>query len=221
MGARTAMPTDSEILTLAQWFSPGFPIGSFAYSHGLEWAIECGDVSDATSARAWILTALEHGSGRNDCIFLSAAFNAEKPENILEIDATCRAFAASRERMKESDLQGAAFCKVVSAIWKSEIEGLCYPIAVGRGARLQGLPLELTAQMYLHSMLSNLVAVAMRIVPLGQTEGQSIIHDLTPKMALIAKSACTASLDDVASSAFLSDIAAMKHETQYSRIFRT
>ena len=75
--------------------------------------------------------------------------------------------------------------------------------------------------MYLHSFLSNLAAVAMRLVPLGQTDGQRLINELKPMLVDLARDAVEGDLSDLNASSFLADIASMKHETQYSRIFRT
>lgn len=221
MAVRILMPTEKDILTLAQWFSPGFPVGAYAYSHGLEWAVEVGDVCDAVSAQQWISDVLQHGTGRNDCLFLAAAYRAETRDELAQVDATSRAFAPSRERLKEADLQGRAFCEAVSAVWATELQSLSYPVAVGRAARLQELPLELTTQMYLQSFVSNLAAAAMRLVPLGQTEGQRMIAALMPQVRDVATDTLSQGLDALGASSFLSDIASMKHETQYSRIFRT
>jgi urease accessory protein len=214
------MATATDLLTLTQWFSPAFPVGAFAYSHGLEWAIDVGDVTSAEQVSVWVSDVLRHGAGWNDSLFITAAYHSGT-DDLAEIDAMSRAFAASAERLKETHLQGAAFCDVTGAIWAVELKGLTYPVAVGRAARLQGLPLDLTNQVYLQAFVSNLAAVAMRLVPLGQTEGQRLIRDLTPLCCTIAEAAANATLDDLASSSFMTDIAAMKHETQYSRIFRT
>lgn len=214
-------PTNTDILTLAQWFSPAYPVGGFAYSHGLEWAIESGQVRDASDTGRWITDVLRFGAGWNDCLFLVAAFRAGGQDEVADIDATCRAFAPSRERLQESVLQGEAFCTITAAVWSADINGLSYPVAVGRAAKLAGLPIALTTQMFAQAFISNLVAASMRLVPLGQTEGQILIRDLTPLCVDIAITAMDAGLDDLQSSAFLSDIASMKHETQYSRIFRT
>ncbi|MBO9452977.1 urease accessory protein UreF [Tropicibacter sp. R16_0] len=214
------MATATDILTLTQWFSPAYPVGAFAYSHGLEWTIDAGDVATAAQTSAWIEDMLRHGAGWNDALFLAAAYHVEA-EDLAKIDATARAFAASSERLKETRLQGEAFCDVTAKVWATDLAGLTYPVAVGRAARLEGLPLDLTAQFYLMAFASNLAAVAMRLVPLGQTDGQKLIRDLTPLCTQIAEDARRASLDDLNSTSFLGDIAAMKHETQYSRIFRT
>ena len=212
--------TATDILTLNQWFSPAYPVGSFAYSHGLEWAIDAGDVTTAAQTAAWIEQVLQHGAGWNDSLFLAAAYRADADE-LDEIDAIARAFAASSERLKETRLQGEAFCDVTAKVWATDLARWTYPVVVGRAARLENLPLDLTTQFYLMAFVSNLSAVAMRLVPLGQTDGQSLIRNLTPLCKEIAEAAHSGSLDDLTSTSFASDIAAMKHETQYSRIFRT
>tara|TARA_R110000737_G_scaffold231077_1_gene244589 strand:+ start:822 stop:1460 length:639 start_codon:yes stop_codon:yes gene_type:complete len=212
------MPIDAAVLTLAQWFSPSFPVGAFAYSHGLEWAVQAGDVTDAAQTQDWIDTVLRHGAGWNDCLFIAAAYRAD---DAGAVDATARAFAASAERLRETDLQGAAFAAAVANLNGTTATPRTYPVAVGEAARNADLPLELTAKMYLHALTSSLAGAAMRLVPLGQSDGQAIIRALTPAAQEIATRACAASLDDLSATAFATDIASMKHETQYSRIFRT
>ncbi|WP_234899363.1 urease accessory protein UreF [Ruegeria lacuscaerulensis] len=215
-----ATPTDADILTLTQWLSPTYPVGGFAYSHGLEWAIESGSVSSAAETEEWIADVIQHGSGRADCIFLAAA-HAGSADATAEIDRMARAFCPSSERLMETRLLGEAFSTVTAEVWSVDLPSLTYPVALGYAAKLNGLPLPLTAQMYLQAFMSNLVACAMRLVPLGQTEGQRLIRDLTPLCQHVATDALDATLDDLTSTAFLSDIASMKHETQYSRMFRT
>jgi len=216
-----ATPTNADILTPAQSRSPAYPVGGFAYSHGLEWAIDSGAVTDADSTAGWISDVLAHGSGRNDALFLVAAFNAKSKEALTEIDATARAFCASAERVMETRLLGQAFCEVTAQVWAVDLADLTYPVALGHAASHQNLPLALTTQMYLQAFMSNLIACATRLVPLGQTEAQKLIRDLTPLCAALATRAQDEGLDALGSTAFLSDIASMKHETQYSRMFRT
>jgi urease accessory protein len=212
------MPTETPALTLAQWFSPAYPIGAFAYSHGLEWAIEAKDVHDAASLRAWVGDVLEFGSCRNDALFIAAAYLADDP---TPVNDACRAFAASKERLKETDLQGGAFSDITSEIWDIDLPPLAYPVAVGRAANLCDLPLTLTSQMYLQSFTSSLISVGMRLIPLGQREGHRLIQDLTPLCSKIAQDTAHGDMKDLSSTTFLPDIASMKHETQYSRVFRT
>ncbi len=222
MDAPTAMPIETaDILTLAQWLSPAYPVGAFSYSHGLETAIADGTVADPESLQTWVAEVLRHGSGQADALFLAAAHRSEDPNALAEIDAACRAFAPSRERLMETDLQGAAFTRTTAAITGLDLDPLCYPVAVGRAARLVDLPLDLTAAMYLQAIAANLVSAGMRLVPLGQTDGQHVIRRLGPLCHQIATAALNGDLTQLSSTAFLADIAAMRHETQATRIFRT
>ncbi len=217
MDTFTTMHTD-QLLTLVQWLSPSYPVGAFAYSHGLEWAVHAGDVADRATLEAWLETVLRHGAGYSDALFLAAAYQTA---DAREVDALARAFAPSAERLRETVLQGEAFCRASGAVWGAEMPALTYPVAVGQAARMQGLPLELTLQVFLHAFTSNLAAAGMRLIPLGQTDGQLVIKNLAATCIDVADTAMQGSLEDLSSTAFLSDIASMKHETQYSRIFRT
>ena len=208
----------SHALTLMQWLSPAFPVGAFAYSHGLEQVIADGAVADAQDLQDWLEAVLEHGSGQADAVLLAVAHQTEDP---ARVDAAARAFAASAERLQETTLQGAAFCDTVRAVWALELDGLTYPVAVGAAARAMGIPLAQTLSLYLHAFASNLVSVAQRAMPLGQTDGQRVLATLAPVIQCTAHAAATATLDDLTSSSFAADIAAMRHETLQPRIFRT
>lgn len=215
------MTTDAHILTLTQWFSPAFPIGAFAYSHGVETAIKSGRIATGGHLFAWLSDVIQHGSGRNDCIFLRAAYRCEDKAALGEVNAAARAFAGSAERLMETALQGAAFAKTTNAIWDGDAPDCAGPVAVGYAARRLDLPVDLTASMYLQAFASNLVSAAIRLVPLGQTEGQATLTALTPLCLKTAEDTEAADIDDLHGTAFLSDIAAMKHETMEHRIFRT
>lgn len=209
------------LLTLAQWLSPAFPVGGFSYSHGLEWAVEAGDVVDAAGFKDWLGALLQQGAGRNDAILLAAAYGAPDQAAVQQIDTLSRALAPSRERLQESALLGAAFARAVSDIWHLPLSGLTYPVAVGRAAQMQGLPLGDSLLLYLHGFASNLTAAATRLIPLGQTQAQAALAALAPQCADIAQQAQAWTLDDLGGCAFMADIASMKHETQYSRLFQS
>jgi urease accessory protein len=215
------MTTERDILTLAQWLSPAFPVGAFAYSHGLEAATQAGWVTSGATLAEWLEDVIAHGSGRNDCILLRAAYDAEGPQELAEVDAMAKAVAASGERQLEQALQGAAFCKTTGAIWGGEVVAYLYPVAVGAAAAKLRIDPTLTAALYLQAVTSNLISAAQRLMPLGQTEGQAVLAALTPLCEETAKAAMTLTCDDLQSTAFLSDIAAMRHETQQPRIFRS
>ena len=215
---RMTMTTD--ILTLSQLLSPSFPVGAFAYSHGLETAISEGQIVSAPSLQSWLTDLLEHGGAQSDALLLNAVFGSAE-DAVQNIDTHARAFAASAERLRETDLQGAAFCETVQTVWGIELGRLCYPVAVGRVAAILALESELTTAMYLQSFIANLTAAAMRLVPLGQVDGQKTQIALKQHCTEIAKQLQGATLDDLHNSAWMSDITSMRHETQYSRVFRT
>jgi urease accessory protein len=208
-------------LTLAQLFSPAFPVGGFAYSHGLEAAIADGRVATAADLGDWLCDILRHGAGRADALVLAAAWRAETDAALAEIDALARAFQPSAERLRETALQGAAFAEAVNAVWGTALPGLTLPVAAGRAARLLALPPVLTARFHLHAFVASLAGAGMRAMPLGQTEGQRLIRALAPVCAEIADDTADGDLDRLSSTAFLADIASMRHETLTTRIFRT
>lgn len=217
----TEPPLSRTMLTLAQWFSPAFPIGAFSFSHGLEWLVETGEVTDGPEFLRWADTILRHGSGRTDLILMATAWRAKTAAELQDIDAGARALAPSAERLVETVEQGASFVRTVNEVWETGLPALCYPVAIGAAARACNLPLEPVARMYLHALVSNLTSAAIRLVPLGQTEGQAIILGLAPVCEGLCASELGQPLDSVGSSAFLADIASMNHEIQYSRMFRS
>jgi len=215
------MATDAQVLILSQWLSPAYPVGAFAYSHGLEAATGAGWVSNAADLENWLEDVLLSGTGRSDALFIAASWQAEDRDTLEDIDAVARAFASTKERLFETDQQGGAFASVTGAIWSIALTGLCYPVALGAAAALEGIPLGLTQQVYLQAFLSNLVAAGQRLLPLGQTEAQAILRRLTGLIPAVATDTQSGDLAELSSTAFLSDIASMQHETQHARIFRT
>ncbi|MEP3347961.1 MAG: urease accessory UreF family protein [Litoreibacter sp.] len=216
-----ATATETHILTLAQWLSPAYPIGAFAYSHGLEGAVDQAWVKDAASLEGWLADVLNHGGGRSDALLIAAAMKAANDAELAKIDATARAFAASKDRLLETSQQGASFATVTRSVWGTGLSSYTYPVALGAAAASAGLPIGLTQIMYLQAFASNLIAAGQRLLPVGQTEGQAILHRLTPRLPEIADDTVHGDVSRLNSTAFLGDIASMKHETQYSRIFRT
>jgi urease accessory protein len=213
------MPTD-PLLTLVQWLSPSYPVGAFAYSHGLEAAVQEGEVADAADFGDWLAGVLEHGAGRSDAILLASAYGADA-DGLGELNTLARALAPSAGRLLETDQQGQAFSRTTTAIWNTKLPDLAYPVAVGAAAARLGVPLGETLRLFLHAFASNLTSAAMRLVPLGQTEGQRVLHGLAPLCGRLADDAQSLGPDDIGSCGFAADIASMRHETGYSRIFRS
>ena len=220
------MPTSTEpaadaLLTLAQWLSPAYPTGGFAWSHGLETEVAEGRVRDRESFAAWLACVLEHGAGRAEAVFLMDGWRAETAEAAQEADATARAFAPSAERRAETLEQGAAFARTTAAVWGLDLAPMAQPVAVGRAARLMGLPAEETLRLYLHAFATALAGAAQRLVPLGQTEAQQALAAAAPLCARLAREAGALGPDDLSSIAWANDIASMRHETLETRLFRS
>jgi urease accessory protein len=211
--------TDTALLSLVQWLSPAFPVGSYAYSHGLEWAISAGDITSAEDLQRWIGTVLTEGAGRTDAILLAQALRPEA--DLAALSALAQALAASRERLVETLDQGRALGQTIAALTGQSLPEMPYPVALGAAARGLGLPAEPVVALYLHAFASALVQAAVRFVPLGQTEGQAVLAALHPVILQVAAKAVQAGIDQIGSGAFRSDLAAMRHETMDVRIFRT
>ncbi|MAU52573.1 MAG: urease accessory protein UreF [Roseovarius sp.] len=214
------MPTDSALLILTQWLSPAYPTGAFAWSHGVEAAVAAGWVRDAPTLEGWLADILTDGSGRSDAVYIALA-HAAPGDELGALDHTARAYAPSAERLREAAQQGAAFARVTREIWSLDLPDLLLPLALGRAARLLNLPLRPVIALYLQAFASNLVAAAQRLMPLGQTEAQHVLARLAPLCARLAEEGGHATEADLFSNCFLSDIAAMRHETQQPRIFQS
>lgn len=223
MGTITGMampsPTDPvALLTLVSWLSPSCPVGAYSYSHGIEWLVESGDIGDGDSLYQFLADCLAAGAGWSDAILFAAAWRAPASD---EISSLAAALCPSSERRLETMAQGAAFARVVSDAWGIELGPAAYPVAVARAARIVGAGLEESLSLYLHAWAQNLVSAAVRLVPLGQTDGQRVIARLAPLVAGIADRAIAADPDDLGGVAFGADIASMRHETQHTRLFRS
>ena len=220
---RQASTAAQALLRLLAWLSPAFPTGAFAYSHGLEWVIQAGDISNETNLCAWLTEIITHGTGRTDTIMLRHAHRvSENLAALTEIADLARATASCRERQNESLDQGRAFL-LAAAPWGTPPvpARIPYPVAVGAVAGKHGMPEHATASAFLQAFTSNLISAAVRLVPLGQTAGLRVLAALEATILKVASETKAATLDDLGGCAFRSDLAAMRHETQYTRLFRS
>jgi len=214
-------------LALFVWLSPAFPVGAYAYSHGLEWAVEAGDVSNAANLLNWLEDLADHGAPRLDVSLFAAAHRAAgDPARLAEVNELAVALAGSAERRLETTAQGDAFLAAARAAWPcaaldSLTAPVAYPVAVGAAAAGHGVALEEAAPAFALAQFGNLVSAALRLSAVGQTEGQRILARLTPRLAAMAARALLEAPETLGACALRSEIAAMKHETQYSRLFRS
>ena len=218
----------TQLLLLLNWMSPAFPIGAYAYSHGLEWAIDSGEVTSRDEVEMWISDVITRGSGWNDAVLFALSY--EQDVNDLAL-----ALCSSQERHLETTQLGAAFeiAAHTFAPHSGEKEGarrvsdgkdegpLTYPVSAARACKAMGIEREHALLAFLQGFSNALISVAVRLVPIGQTAGLEIMRNLMPVISATAIRATTATLSDLGSITLLSDVAAMKHETQHSRIFRT
>lgn len=221
---------------LLTWLSPSFPVGAFSYSHGLEAAVETGLVTDRKSLAAWTESILSVGAGRIDAaLFLAAHEGIESDDResltwALERGETMR---ATSELGLETSAQGEAFLAAAARNWPAAgtafVEALSrkcarsvvYPVAVGAVAAAHYIPARPALEAYLHAFAANIVSAGVRLIPLGQTDGLSVISDLEPAIIAAVAAAFDADREDIGSATFMVDLASTYHETQYTRLFRS
>jgi urease accessory protein len=223
----------SALYRLMAWLSPGYPIGAFSYSSGIEWAVEAGDITDAASFQDWLAVMIADGSGFCDAVFFAHAYRAVRQPDEAALRAVAElavAFAPSKERHLETTAQGRAFLDATRAAWPTPAVdcllaisegGVALPVAVGVASAGHAIALAPALQAYLHAFAANLVSAGVRLVPLGQTDGQRVLAALEPMVATTAERARATALDEVGGAAFRADLAAMRHETQHTRLFRS
>ena len=218
---------------LMAWLSPAYPVGAFSYSGGIEWAVESGDITDAETLKRWLAVIAAEGGGFCDAVFFvhaHRAIEASDAKALRDVAELAAAFAPSKERHLETTAQGRAFVEATRAAWPcAALDRLAaawdgpvaYPVAVGVAAAGHGVALEPALGAYLHAVTANLISAGVRLIPLGQTDGQRLLAGFEPLVAATAARALGVPLDQVGGAAFRADIAAMRHETQYTRLFRS
>ena len=224
----------AALYRLMAWLSPAYPVGAFSYSSGIEWAVEAGDITDAETLRRWLAVVIGEGGGFCDAVFLVHAHRAaaagdeqgaarrspnwpppsRRPRSAISKPPR-RAAPSSRRRARPGRATRSTACSR-SGTARSPIRSRS---ASRRPATASRSTPALHA--YLHAVTANLISAGVRLIPLGQTDGQRVLAALEPVVAATAQRALATTLDDVGSAAFRADIASMQHETQYTRLFRS
>jgi urease accessory protein len=223
----------AALYRLMIWLSPAYPVGAFAYSSGIEWAVEAGDVSDSETLRAWLESMLNLGAGFNDAILFThmhRATSAGDDAKVAEIAELATALVPSRERFEETTRLGRAFVDVTQAAWPCRAlahlqdiwpGAIAYPVAVATACAGHDVPLAPALHAFLTAGVANWISAGVRLIPLGHTESQRLLQMLEPAIAATAQRALAAGLDDLGSATFRADLAGIHHETQYTRLFRS
>ena len=228
------MSTEAAFYRLLAWLSPAYPVGAYSYSHGLEWAVEAGLVRDRASLESWLDAVLRHGGGWQDAVLLAHAHRRVSDRDDAgwhELRATAQAWAPTAELALETRAQGEAFAVASLASWPdpgdrlpgllADGAGLTYPLAVAAVAAVHKVPLPMVLPAYLQAFAANLVSAAVRAIPLGQTDGQKALAALEPVVANVAALATACPLDELGTATLMVDVCSMRHETQYTRLFRS
>lgn len=241
------MTDPAALQKLVTWLSPAFPVGAFAWSAGLETAIADRRVTDSERLANWIEGGLAHGGIRTDAILLAHAWRAvwdattaigrREPTTtesrgeagtattLSELADLSLALTASHERWLETTITGDSYARAMK-FWPSHVLDLLpqpcpYPIAVGALAAAHEIDLLDTLLAWLTATVHGQISVAVRLVPLGQSDGLRVLSTLEPRVAALAASAANATLADLGAIAYAADIAQMRHETLEPRIFRS
>jgi urease accessory protein len=226
-------PDIAALYRLMAWLSPSYPVGAFSYSSGIEWAVEAGDIADAATLRDWLAALIGDGSGFCDAVFFVHAHRAVSVSDDAALRAVAElaaAFAASKERFLETTQQGRAFLDVTAAAWPCAAlarlaavwkQAVALPVAVGVTCAGHDIPCEPALHAFVHALAANWISAGLRLVPLGQTDGQRVLAGLEPAVTAAARRALLTPLGEVGGCAFRADLAGMRHETQYTRLFRS
>ncbi len=221
------------LFRLMAWLSPAYPVGAFSYSSGIEWAVEAGDIKDAETLRQWLAGTIGSGSGFCDAVVFAHAHRAVAANDDAALRAAAELAAAlvtSKERLLETTAQGRAFLDATRAAWPCPAlarldavwqGAVALPIAVGVTCAGHRIGSEPALHAFLHAIVANWISAGVRLIPLGQTDGQRVLAALEVDIAACAARASTTPLEDIGSCTVRADIAGMRHETQYTRLFRS
>jgi urease accessory protein len=225
-----------SLLRQQSWLSPAFPTGSYSYSHAIEWAVETGDIHDRKSLVDWLEADLCYGSGRNEAIFFTEAWRCAAEhdcEKLLKVAELAAAFRGTSEFALETSQQAASCLATLRRVWPDPlIETLSellpelriapvLSVVLGVRTARQDIPATLALPAFLQTYLASLVTAGVRLVPLGQTDGQLAIAELEPAVLAVAAQAEEATIHDLGSAGFMVDLSSASHETQYTRLFRS
>jgi urease accessory protein len=231
--ARAVGMTDNGgLLRLMSWLSPTFPIGSYSYSHGIEQAVETGLLTNLSDVTAWISSVLRHGGAWIDAVLFKEVFRAlqdDDPDRLVQVADLANAWRGTAETALESRAQGQAFVAALQASWPAarqdrwlaQLPHQPYAIVVAVAAAAADIQEDAALSAYLQAVTANLVSAAVRLIPLGQTDGQRAVKALVQLIPDVVVAALKASVDNLGTATPMVDWVSMRHETQYTRLFRS
>ena len=224
------MASSSQLLRLLHLASPALPIGAFHFSQGLEYAAECGTVKDERSAGEWIEGIARYAIATLDLPILLRLHRAYLEQNEAAIECWSSVLVASRETEElraEDRHMGCALARILSDLGvcpkldEAELARATYAAVFARACAAWGIEESDALEAYAWAWAENQTLAAVKLVPLGQTAGQRILHALVPTLAMLSRQAMTLADEDVGTTSVMQTFASARHETQYTRLFRS
>lgn len=228
----TPMTANLGLQQLLAWTSPAYPIGAYTYSHGLEAAVESGAVTTPQTLHDYVFAALSGGGIWVDAALFAHAWRAwDDPDTLDDIASLAAAFRATSETSLESHQQGKSFLSITRKAWPHPAldafaaqrgqRPIAHCVALAVACGCHGVALKDALEAFLHGAAANLVSAGVRLIPLGQSDGQITTAKLSAQCAAIADKAMATHIDEIGASAVQVDMACLSHETQYTRLFRS
>ena len=213
----TSMSKVKDPLQILQiWFSSSFPIGSYAYSHGLESLIDNKKIKDKSDVIEFLEAVLFYGTLRNDYIFLKSIYNN------IEINDLILSSATSKERQIEMIAMANSFRKIMRESWDLHLEdNTAFIYCIGKSAMHFNIDLDNLIKFYFQSFIANLINVCVKHIPISQKDGQKINVMFINKIQNFLNNNTNINLNDIGTTFFIGDLFSMKHEKQDTRIYLT
>ena len=201
---------------LQVWFSSSFPIGSYAYSHGLEALIDDKKIKNKDDVNEFLDALLFYGTLRNDYIFMKSIYKGE------EINELILASASSKERKIEMIDMGNSFRKIMKDSWELSLpENTSFIYCLAKAGLHFDIKFDDLIKFYLQSFISNLINVCVKHIPMSQKDGQSLNVIFINQIQEFLSHSDKLTLKDIGTTFFIGDIFAIKHEYLDSRIYLT
>jgi urease accessory protein len=221
--------TDIRLLRLMHLVSPTLPVGAFAYSQGLEWAVEAGWVGDARQTFEWISGVMHHGQARLDIPVLARLYKAWQCRKMRDFDHWNRFLRAARgtaELQQEDCHMGRALHRLLGDLMPEEMEGVpssnpTFTAMFAVAAFNWGIGLREVCTGLLWAWAENQIAAAVKLVPLGQTQGQTILMQIAEQIPHVVEQGLALDTDDIGAVTPALTMASALHETQHTRLFRS
>jgi urease accessory protein len=225
------MNATHSLLALLQLVSPALPVGAYTYSEGIETLVQTNQITTALALEQWLVQELRYGAIRVEAMVLVRAYRAAVDLDVSQLqdwNQWISAFRETAELRQQSWQMGRSLSRLLEELqpeahallrdWKDPCN-----FAVAFAVAAAGWQIDCPAAVlgYLHSWAANLINAGVRLIPLGQTQGQQLLLSLSSSLAETSQQALIAPDDQLECCSWGASLASMNHETLYSRLFRS